>query len=320
MTTPSAETPAPVSFWRRMGGLFSRKLTWRQSLTTLFVLATSLYLWMRFEATWLRVREEAVAIPAWNGQRPLKIVLMSDFHLDYFDYGYLERTVNLVLAQKPDLVLLGGDFGTPNVPEPEIEFLLHLGNLAHAVPTYACLGNHDHGLSFSPDTTIRNPPVASLLEEAGVKVLRNARVDLEVAGGRLVLASVGEIWANDMDPERCLEREAAFAAAPLTLLLAHNPDCKEAVAAFHWDLLCSGHTHAGQGVIPFVTPHVPTADSRYIHGLYELGAEAGALPGHRRFLAVTAGVGALYGIRFNCRPEIMVLTISGAKAGNPDGR
>lgn len=289
------------------------RLSWRQSLVALLAFVVSGYLWMRFEATWLRVREESVAIPAWNGSRPLRIVFMADFHQEYFDYAYLEKAVALALAQKPDLVLIGGDFSNGAAPEPEIEFALQMGNLAQAVPTYACLGNHDHGIQFAMVSPVQKPLIQKQLEEAGVKVLRNVREELDLAGGHLTLVGIGDLWAEDGDPRICMDRDESVSAnAPLTVVLAHNPDSKEGIYPYHWDLLCSGHTHAGQGKIPFVAPHLPTADPRYVHGLYELGKDSGSSPGHPRFLAVTAGVGGLYGLRFNCRPEIMVITIRGA--------
>jgi predicted MPP superfamily phosphohydrolase len=48
-------------------------------------------------------------------------------------------------------------------------------------------------------------------------------------------------------------------------------------------------------------PYVPVRDKRFLAGLY---------PWEQHWLHVSAGVGNLHGGRFNCRPEINVLTLA----------
>ena len=47
-------------------------------------------------------------------------------------------------------------------------------------------------------------------------------------------------------------------------------------------------------------PFAPVVDKRYVRDLHRIGD---------RWLYITAGVGCLHTARFNCRPEISVLTL-----------
>ena len=70
--------------------------------------------------------------------------------------------------------------------------------------------------------------------------------------------------------------------------------------------MLSGHTHGGQMRLPVMgTPFAPVLDHRFVHGL-------GAWDD--RWIHVTSGVENLHGMRFNCRPEVAMLTL----ASEPD--
>jgi predicted MPP superfamily phosphohydrolase len=86
------------------------------------------------------------------------------------------------------------------------------------------------------------------------------------------------------------------------ILLSHNPDTKQRLLRYSWDLMLSGHTHGGQLSLPLVgEPFAPIEDKAHVHGLYRW---------EDRWLHITAGVGALHSLRFNCRPEVSVLTLT----------
>jgi predicted MPP superfamily phosphohydrolase len=84
--------------------------------------------------------------------------------------------------------------------------------------------------------------------------------------GDLTLVGVGDLWSGEFDVQRAFERVAPDAAV---LVLCHNPDGKQPLAAFSWQLMLSGHTHGGQGCIPGISPvWAPVSDKRFIAGLY----------------------------------------------------
>ena len=73
------------------------------------------------------------------------------------------------------------------------------------------------------------------------------------------------------------------------------------MADFPWHLMLSGHTHGGQIVVPVLgLSPAPVDDKRYVKGLK---------PWNGRLIHVSAGVGNIDGVRFNCRPQVNVLDL-----------
>ena len=80
-----------------------------------------------------------------------------------------------------------------------------------------------------------------------------------------------------------------------------GPDSKEHLRKYPWDLMLCGHTHGGQCDLVFGTPFAPVRNKRYVRGLH---------PWNDRWIHTTKGVGNLHGLRFNCRPEVSLLTFT----------
>jgi predicted MPP superfamily phosphohydrolase len=173
--------------------------------------------------------------------------------------------------------------------------------LSSQAPTFASPGNHDGGewvfpLGGYPTTDA----VQGLLESSGIHFLQNQCADLEIHGHRMRIAGLGDMWSGFFKPG-LIEDALAHVPPPLTIVLSHNPENLAYTDRLHWDVMLSGHTHGGQVSLPIIRPPIlPVKDRRYIEGLYRLG---------NRFLYVSKGVGTILRIRFNCRPEITVLTI-----------
>ena len=126
-------------------------------------------------------------------------------------------------------------------------------------------------------------------------------MDIEVRGQPVTVAGVGDFWSDETDGARAFR--AVRRRGPV-VLLSHNPDSKEAVGAFDWDVMLCGHTHGGQIIIPFEGPrYAPVRDRRFVAGL-------GAWEG--RQIYVSRGVGNVWSVRFCCRPEVTLLDIGTA--------
>jgi predicted MPP superfamily phosphohydrolase len=138
------------------------------------------------------------------------------------------------------------------------------------------------------------------LEKCGIEVLHNSNTIFKSNDTSLQLVGVGDIWAKECDSEAAFD--GARANTP-TILLSHNPDSKDHLSEYSWNLMLSGHTHGGQLLVPLIgtTPYAPVQDHRYVAGLKEWG---------NRFINVSRGVGSIEGIRFNCRPDVTLLEIS----------
>ncbi len=84
--------------------------------------------------------------------------------------------------------------------------------------------------------------------------------------------------------------------------MSHNPDTKVMLQNYSWDVMLSGHTHGGQIWLPIIgAPFAPVEDKRFIAGLYRWD---------NRWIHITKGIGNVHGLRFNCRPEVSLLTIA----------
>ena len=156
-------------------------------------------------------------------------------------------------------------------------------------------GEHHHVGGYSDTEKVR-----TLLEKSKIKLLDNSATQLNLRNWKLNLAGLGDVWAKEFLPEKTF-KELSPENATATVVLSHNPDTKDALKNYRWDLLLCGHTHGGQVRLPFVgAPIAPVKDKRFVQGLHRWD---------NRWIYTTKGVGNLYGIRVNCRPEVSLLTL-----------
>jgi predicted MPP superfamily phosphohydrolase len=221
----------------------------------------------------------------------LRIGFMTDVHHSAMVPSTdVSRAVDLILAEQPDLVVLGGDyvsFGDRTYVAPVAELLSHL-EAPHGV--FAILGNHDDE---------RNMPQA--LQKRGIEVLKDSRTRLEIKGEGLELAGV-RFWTRR--PEEIAR--VLRGAKSTTLLLAHDPRRLTEAAALKVPAVISGHTHGGQVLIP----GLDAAVRRRFPVLQGLGGK------DNTSIFVSRGVGTVYlPVRINCPPEVAIVTLS--RSPNP---
>jgi predicted MPP superfamily phosphohydrolase len=254
--------------------------------------------WTRFvEPWWFKMTRREVPLGLGGGR--LKLLQLSDFHADPMPLDHVARCIRAGLAEKPDLICLTGDFITRKYDQWDAYSAL-LAESAKAAPTFAILGNHDGGHWARRHGYADTKPVRGLLEKAGVRLLHNEAERFENANGKITLAGLGDMWAQEMEPAAVLGGRKRERDVPL-VLMSHNPDTKDALSSYAWDLMLSGHTHGGQLSLPLLgEPFAPIVDKRYVRDLHRIGD---------RWLYITAGVGCLHTARFNCRPEISLLTL-----------
>lgn len=229
-----------------------------------------------------------------------RLVQISDLHVGPTGDQYLADCFRRVGKLRPELIVITGDFMTAHGTE-QID---HVGRvLAHLprVPlgVFGTLGNHDYGRMWQ-DTAVADALVP-VVTDAGVRVLRNERVD--VAG--LELVGMDDLWGRQFRPDVAL---AGFDFKRAGLVLSHNPDT---VDRGRWGgyrgWVLSGHTHGGQCNFPLIgTPYLPVANRRYVEG--EIDLRDG------RRLYINRGLGFNRRVRFNARPEITTFTLRRADA------
>jgi uncharacterized protein len=256
--------------------------------------------YMRFcEPGWLQIGRHEV--PVKPGQPRVRVLHLSDFHASpVVSLELIAEAVDLGLSLRPELICLTGDFVTWKY-ERFPEYSRILKRLSDAAPTFASLGNHDGG-RWSARRGYSDPSaVSKMLSDAGISLLGNAAAKIRVGGRDLTVVGVGDMWAHDLKAPKAFA-EVKKDEGRTVILLSHNPDSKEDVVDYPWDLMLSGHTHGGQLVLPLIgRPFLPIRDRRFAEGLQRW---------EDRWIHVTRGVGNLHGMRLNCPPEVSLLTLS----------
>jgi len=178
----------------------------------------------------------------------LRIAQISDLHVTYMiDRRYVQRTVDMVAALKPDLVAVTGDLADGHVAELQ-PALGPLASLQAPLGVFFVTGNHEY--YWQPQQWLAE------VRRLGMRVLNNEHVTLSRGGGVLVVAGVPDPTAGKRGHGQGPDAAAALAGAPspaLRLLLAHQP--RTALQALQtvpagFELALTGHTHGGQ-FLPF---------------------------------------------------------------------
>lgn len=228
--------------------------------------------------------------PAFDGYR---IVQMSDIHMGgWMNRERLGHIVTQVNAQRPDLIVITGDFVTRRVPYQVEDFLAVLPELSAPDGVVAVPGNHDHSAGIIP--------VRRMMADCGILDLSNAVKTLARGADRLHIAGVDDVTSRKARLDEVLFNLPQEGAA---LLLCHVPDFADVSAATdRFDLQLSGHTHGGQIRLPVLGALIgPKHGRRYVAGFGLVDEMA---------LYVNRGVGMVsLPVRLNCPPEISVFTL-----------
>jgi predicted MPP superfamily phosphohydrolase len=234
----------------------------------------------------LEVTRETVPVaglsPALAG---LRIGLLTDVHRSYWvSHDDVAHAAALLMAERPDLIVLGGDYvtwGDRDYVRPSAEGLQTLA-APHGV--FGILGNHDDD---------HDMPAA--LAAHGVEMLKDARTRVTIRGEALDLIGV-RFWTKRSADIAALAR----GATGTVILLAHDPRRLVEASAHDIPLVLSGHTHGGQVVLPLVGA-IAASKFPVVAGIARLG---------RTVIFVSRGVGTVYvPVRVNCPPEVAVLTL-----------
>jgi len=227
-----------------------------------------------------------------------RIAQISDIHMGgWMNFERLQRVADSVIAQKPDVLLITGDFlkgrSFTEATKQGIKDLIRvLRPLAAAIPSFAVLGNHDYWTN--PDA------IREMLALCEITDLTNAVFTVTREGGNLHLCGVDDVRHGDVRLHDVIDQVKDNSAA---ILLAHEPDYADISAATgKFDLQISGHSHGGQIVVPFYGPLIlPLSGRKYPSGLYKIG---------NMFQYTNRGVGVdRLAIRINCPPEITIFVL-----------
>ncbi len=227
--------------------------------------------------------------PAFAGVR---ILWLSDFHIERFEH-LPQKLIAAIEPLEYDYCIYGGDSCFEHHDCPQVFELMEpiARYLASRSPVFGVLGNHDTWA------------VAELLDRCGFQMLINDSVCLQRSGQSLYFAGVEDchyFYADDL--------ALAMAGIPkdaVKILLSHSPEIYKKAAAAGFEACLSGHTHAGQICLPGGIAVINSASipRKMIHGLWNYNGMTGY---------TSSGIAASGApVRFNCRPELSLLALSG---------
>lgn len=249
---------------------------------------------MQWAGEWEAQRLECVnvALPAdaLPGCGRLRIALITDVH----NAPHLfHQAIAMVREAKPDLIIFGGDLVSAHERFMRTRWAVEgFRQLKDIAPCYAILGNHDYE---------KLEQVERVYATAGITLLRNETTDWETpSGAPIKIVGLGDWNEGDEAPAACM-KTVGQEKMPV-LLLSHDPESRWLLRRHDWDLMLSGHTHAGQLGNPFSGKYISLRSSMPA-GLFDF--ENG------RKVYVSRGVGSILRMRFFCRPEVSILDIGG---------
>ncbi len=218
-------------------------------------------------------------------ERPLKIVMVSDLHAGFHNRrDEVARWVNMINAEKADLILIAGDLIDGNVRPLKAQGTADELSRLNA-PTFACLGNHEYitGLDKALD----------LLNSTGINILRDERVSVNG------VTIVGRDDRSNRDRKSVEQLLEGATRSDYIILLDHQPYHLEESEQNGVDLQLSGHTHRGQvWPLNWVTKKIYECD----YGQYRRG---------KTDYYVSSGLGIWGGkFRIGTDSEYAVITVS----------
>src|SRR5262249_43257372 len=167
----------------------------------------------------------------------LRVGLLTDVHRSSLvPHEDVAAAVTALMNERPDLIILGGDYVTWGDRRFVIPCAEALAPLSAPHGIFAILGNHDDDHDM-PAALIKN----------GVEVLKDARTRVTIRNEKLDLVGI-RFWTKRQMDIAPLVRDSV----PATLFLAHDPRRLTEAAALDVPIVLSGHTHGGQVVLPLI--------------------------------------------------------------------
>jgi len=240
------------------------------------------------EPTWLEVTH--VQLTSTKLRAPLRIVVIADLQTDQVG-AYERRVLERALAERPDMILLAGDYlqsydmDQANRLRGELAELLYEVRLSAPLGVYAVSGN------------VEIPRWQQIFSRVPVTALdQTTSIDLERDDLRITALSLSD------------SLDTTFTTTPserFHICVGHSPNY--ALGNPPADLIIAGHTHGGQVRLPGIGPLITLSrvPRDWAAGLTQMT--------DGRCLLVSRGIGMERGLaprlRFMCRPELVVVDV-----------
>jgi len=171
--------------------------------------------------------------------KSIRIAHLSDLHINpLLDGEWLKKIIEKIRSAKPDLIVITGDFADGKARYNK-KYLKMFSDLH--TPIYFVSGNHEAIWGLGD--------WLSAIRGAGITVLNDRRVLIEVKGVKMLIAGIGDSgggpWRFSV-PARFHNLLENVPESDFKMLLSHRPEILPAAAEAGFDLVLAGHTHNGQ--------------------------------------------------------------------------
>jgi len=232
-----------------------------------------------------------------------RVVHVTDIHAGPFiSFESIARTVSMVNAIKPDLIVLTGDYVNNN-PAYVDGCVRLLNDLKANAGVFGVYGNHDY---YTGIDSVREG-----FSKTRIFMLSHSRHAAKGLEGLLNIIGVEDPvsrWAADAQFQDLAKISALAVPHQFNLLLSHRPGIFKASKGWNVQLTLAGHTHGGQVIVPMVGERgfsLAGLFVTYTHGLYESEKD----PEVRMY--VSRGIGTIVApVRLFCKPEIVEITLT----------
>jgi len=228
------------------------------------------------------------------GKHPLKIVFVSDLHIGpTTSTRLLETTFRKIADEKPDMLLLGGDYVFLDATAERLTLLQSLVKKVDCSCVFAVLGNHD---LWADDRA-----VVEALRAAGVTVLVNETAAIKLCERVIEIIGLDDPHAGECSGE-LLSSDNKNAA--LRVAVCHSPEGLHHLTDIQFDIFLAGHTHGGQVASPWGPLVVP-------HGHLCRRYSSGFDMHKSRLVFISRGIGTVeFPLRMFAVPDFLVLEVT----------
>lgn len=248
-----------------------------------------------YEPDTLTTTQKEFTLPNWpKALDGFRIAHLTDIHYrPGHDEALMEKILSAIAEEKPDLILITGDF-VINDPSSLSECCHQLSKLSATHGIIASPGNHDRWHCQAHQ-------LRSNLSKAGIDYLQNTNTTLQIKGERIFLPGLDSIWGGKINPDRAWK---GHLKDDPVLALVHEPDVFDQLHPTHpINLQLSGHTHGGQCRVPLIgyAPKTVRYGRNYIYGDFK---------NEQAQLWVGRGIGTVgIHVRFACSPELTMIKL-----------
>jgi len=217
--------------------VFTHSFSYGFSLSLLLTFSLMVYGFINYQHPKKQV-VNIVSNKSLDGVDKLKIVALSDWHLGLgIHKNRLKRNVDFINAQKPDIILIGGDLVDNSIAPMILNNMdVELNRLHAPLGIYMAPGNHEYISGFNA--------CRDFLRKTNILLLKDEAVTLPSG-----LQIIGRDDYSNRNRLSATDWAKLIDGSKPSIIIDHQPYHLQEAQLMNADLQFSGHTHNGQ-IIP----------------------------------------------------------------------